>query len=126
FKLPRVLGEYEEQEVKANIGRFGPYVQLGRLFASLEEGDDPYEINLERAIVLIEKKKEAEANKYIKTFNEDVMILRGKWGPYIKYHGKNVKIPKDVEPENLTLEDCERLFEESKNKPKRGRAKKKK
>ena len=125
FKLPRVLGEYEEQAVKANIGRFGPYVQLGGLFASLEEGDDPYTINLERAIELIEKKKKAEASKIIKHFNDDAQILKGRWGPYIKIHGKNVKIPKDVEPENLTLEDCERLLEESKNKPKRkGRSKK--
>ena len=126
FKLPRVLGEYEEQPVKANIGRFGPYVQLGKLFASLEEGDDPYSIKLDRAIELIEKKRKIEANKIIKSFTEDAQILRGRWGPYIKIHGKNVKIPKDVEPENLTLEDCERLYEENKNKPKRKRGGKKK
>ena len=125
FKLPRVLGEYEEEVVKANIGRFGPYVQLGGLFASLEEEDDPYTVTLERAIELIEKKKKAEASKIIKKFNDDAQILKGRWGPYIKIHGKNVKIPKDVEPENLTLEDCERLLEESKNKPKKGRGKKK-
>ncbi|MEO0472398.1 MAG: topoisomerase C-terminal repeat-containing protein, partial [Bacteroidota bacterium] len=126
FKLPRVLGEYEEQAVKVNIGRYGPYVQLGRLFASLEDEDDPYEIQFDRAVELIEKKKKAEASKIIKKFNDDAQILNGKWGPYLKIHGSNVKIPKDVEPANLTLEDCERLYEENKNKPKRGGRKAKK
>ncbi len=119
FKLPRVLGEFEEQPVKANIGRYGPYVQLGGLFASLEEGDDPYTIGLERAIELIKLKREKEANKIIQKFNEDVQILRGRWGPYLKIHGNNVRLPKDVAPENLTLEDCERLLEEHKAKPKK-------
>ena len=126
FKLPRVVGEFEEQPVKVNIGRFGPYVQLGKLFASLEEEDDPYEIGYDRAIELIKKKREAEAYKIIMKFNDEVQILRGRWGPYIKYEGNNVKIPKDVAPENLTLEDCAKLYEESKNKPKRGRGKAKK
>lgn len=121
FKLPRVLGEFEEQPVKSNIGRFGPYVQLGGLFASLEEGDDPYTILLDRAIELIKKKREAEAKKLIKKFNDDASILQGRWGPYLKIHGKNVKIPKDVEVENLTLEDCEQLFEEFKKNPKKKR-----
>lgn len=124
FKLPRVLGEFEEQPVKANIGRFGPYVQLGRLFASLEEGDDPYTIDLERGIELIKKKREIEANKIIKTLAEDIQILRGRWGPYLKYQGTNVKIPKDVEPDTITLDDAHKLFEENKNKPKRGGKKK--
>lgn len=121
FRLPRVLGEYEEQPVKANIGRFGPYVQLGKLFASLEEGDDPYTVTYERAVELIEKKKEIERNKIIKHFDDEVQILRGRWGPYLKYQGNNVKIPKDVEPENLTREDCDRLFEEHQKNPKKGR-----
>jgi len=129
FKLPRVLGEFEEQPVKANIGRYGPYVQLEGLFASLEEEDDPYTINLERAIELIKKKREAEANKIIKKFNDETQILRGRWGPYLKIRGNNVKIPKDVAPENLTLEDCEQLLEQHNAKPKKkkkGGAKKKK
>jgi DNA topoisomerase-1 len=127
FKLPRVLGEYEDQEVKANIGRYGPYVQLDRLFASLEEEDDPYTIELDRAIELIEKKREIERNKYIKVFDDEVSILKGRWGPYIKYKKENVKIPKDVaEPANLTREDVDRLYEEHLKKPKRGKRKKKK
>ncbi|MEL6133091.1 MAG: type I DNA topoisomerase, partial [Bacteroidota bacterium] len=119
FKLPRILGEYEEEAIKANIGRFGPYVQQGGLFASMEDEDDPYTITLDRAIELIKKKKEAEAKKVIKKFNDEVQILRGRWGPYLKYKGSNVKIPKDVEPENLTLEDCDRLFEEDQKNPRK-------
>jgi len=121
FKLPRVLGEFEEQPLKANIGRYGPYVQLGGLFASLEEEDDPFTIEYDRAVELIKKKREIEANKIIKAFTDDIQILRGRWGPYLKYQGTNVKLPKDVEPENITLDDAHRLFEENKNKPKRGR-----
>lgn len=126
FKLPRILGEMEEKPVKANIGRFGPYVQLDRLFASLEEGDDVYTIGFERAKELILAKREADANKIIAILSDDAQILKGRWGPYLKIHGKNVKIPKDVAPESITLEDAEKLFEEHKTKPKRGRAKKKK
>lgn len=125
FKLPRVLGEYEEQPVKANIGRFGPYVQLGKLFVSLKE-DDPYSIELDRAIELIEAKREADKKKLIKVFNDDISILNGRWGPYIKYGKENVKIPKDVEePANLTMEDVEKLYEEHLKRPKRGKRRKK-
>ena len=121
FKLPRVLGEFEDQAVKANIGRFGPYVQLGKLFASLEDEDDPYTITLERAKELIQKKREAEANKIIKQFNEDTQILKGRWGPYLKIQGENVRLPKDINIDTIELADCERLLEEHKQKPKRGK-----
>ncbi len=126
FKLPRILGEFEETPVKVNIGRFGPYVQLEKLFASLDKEDDPYTITLDRAIELIRLKREKEANKIIKHLSDDCQILRGRWGPYIKIQGNNVKIPKDIAPENLTLEDCERLLEEHKSKPKKTKGKKKK
>ncbi|MDP5172629.1 MAG: type I DNA topoisomerase [Bacteroidia bacterium] len=122
FKLPRTLGEYEDENVKANIGRFGPYVQIGKLFVSLEEGDDVNDIELPRAIELIIAKREKEANKIMATLAEDVQILRGRWGPYLKMRGENVKIPKDVNPESITLDDAEKLFIESQSKPKRGKA----
>lgn len=127
FKLPRILGEYEETPVKAAIGRFGPYVQLDKLFASLTKEDDPYTITLDRAIELIEIKREKERNKYIKVFTDEIAILNGRWGPYIKYGKENVKIPKDIEdPKNLELEDVQKLYEEhlkKPKKPKRGRKK---
>ncbi len=123
FKLPRELGEYEGETVSANIGRFGPYIRHKNLFASLPKEDDPLSVELDRAIELIEAKKKADAEKYIKVFdeNEDVQVLKGRYGPYIKVGKKNVKIPKDKEPAELTLEECLELAE--KTPEKKGRAK---
>lgn len=112
FKLPRELGEFNGEKVSVNIGRFGPYVRFGNKFVSLktDEGDDPMTIGLARAEELIKEKIEADKNKYIKTFpeNENVQVLNGRYGPYIKIGRKNVKIPKSYEgkPEDLTLEQC--------------------
>jgi len=113
FKLPRTLGEFEGKEIDAAIGRFGPYVRWGNLFASLKKdsGDDPFTIELDRAIELVKEKQEIEKNKYIKTFDEDkdVQVLNGRYGPYIKIGRKNFKIPKDKKPEELTLEECREI-----------------
>jgi DNA topoisomerase-1 len=127
FKLPRTLGEMEGQPVKANVGRFGPYVQLGKLFASIPKDEDPMTIDFDRAVELIKEKREADAKKIIKVFpeNEDVQLLNGRWGPYLKIGKKNFKLPKDVEPEKLTLEECIEISE-NQPAPKRGRARKKK
>ncbi len=124
FKLPRVLGEYDGKEVKANIGRFGPYVQIEKTYASIPKDLDPYDIQLDKAVeLLLEKKKEAE-NRIIKEFpeNEEVFVLKGRYGPYIKVGKKNVRIPKDKEPSELTLEECLDLAEKAPAK-KRGRKK---
>src|SRR5690554_537713 len=124
FKLPREVGEYEGKTVTAAIGRFGPYVRWNGLFVSLKkaEGDDPYTVKLDRAIELIEIKKEQEKNKYIKTFEEDkdIQVLNGRYGPYIKMGRRNIKIPKDIEPKDLTLEDCKRIAEAAPEKKGRG------
>lgn len=129
FKLPREIGEYEGKEITAAIGRFGPYIKWGNLFVSLKksEGDDPFSVTKDRAVELIEIKKEQEKNKYIKVFdeNKDVQVLNGRYGPYIKYGRKNIRIPKDVKPEDLSLEDCIKLAESAPAKGKR-RTKKKK
>ncbi len=123
FKLPRTLGEYEGQAVKANIGRFGPYVQLGKLFASIPAEEDPMQITFDRAVELIEAKKEEDAKKVIKTFpeNEEVVLLNGRWGPFLKIGKKNFKLPKGVVPEDLSLEEC---IEISNNQPAPRRGKK--
>jgi DNA topoisomerase-1 len=130
FKLPRDVGTYEEKLVTAAIGRFGPYLKWNSLFISLKkaEGDDPFTVDMERAAVLIEAKKESEANKYIKVFEEDktIQVLNGRWGPYIKFGKKNIKIPKDVEPEKLTLEECKKIAAEAPAKKKVVRRAKKK
>ncbi|GAB5420278.1 MAG: type I DNA topoisomerase [Crocinitomicaceae bacterium] len=127
FKLPRTLGEMEDQPVKANVGRFGPYVQLGKLFASIPKEEDPMTIDFDRAVELIKEKREADAKKMIKVFpeNEEVQLLNGRWGPYLKIGRKNFKLPKDVEPEKLTLEQCIEISE-NQPAPRKGRAKKKK
>lgn len=124
FKLPRQLGEFEEKVVTIGVGRFGPYVRHNNKFVSLGK-IDPHEINLDQAVELILAKREADANKIIKQFpeNEDIQVLNGRWGPYIKHGKKNVKIPKDVEPKELTLEDCLKLSE---NAPAKSRGRKKK
>lgn len=126
FKLPRVVGQKEGVDIKANIGRFGPYLQLGKKYYSIPKEDDPYTVLIDRALEIIAAKDLADANKIIQTFNDDVQVLNGRWGPYIKAHKKNIKIPKGTDPKTLTLEECLKLYEEQKDKPKRGRGKKKK
>jgi len=108
MKMPRDLGTFEELPVVANIGRFGPYVLHNKKFVSIPKGEDPYTITPERAVELIHAKRESDANKTIKLFpeNEDIQILNGRFGPYIKAGKKNVKIPKGKVPAELTLEEC--------------------
>jgi len=124
FKLPRLLGQFEDGEVTVAIGRFGPYVKHDGKFASLGQEDDPYTIKLDRAIELIKAKRLADANKFIKKFdeNDNVQVLNGKYGPYIKVGKKNVKIPKGTDPASLTLEQCLNLAEKAPVKKKRRRS----
>lgn len=127
FVLPRVVGEFEGEEVKAAIGRFGPYLLHKKKFVSITKASelDPYTIKIGDAIQLIEEKRVADANKFIKEFEEeDIQVLNGRWGPYIKKGKANFKIPKDVEAEKLTLAEVLEIIE---NQPvKKGRAKAKK
>ena len=111
FDFPRLLGQFEDSDVTVAIGRFGPYVLHQSKFCSLKSTDDPATINLERAIELIEAKRTENANRTIKTFAErpDVLVLNGRFGPYIAIGKNNVKIPKGTDPATLTLEDCLKL-----------------
>ena len=106
--MPRDLGAFEDKPVVANIGRFGPYVVHDKKFVSIPKEEDPYTITPERAVELIQAKREADANRLIKGFpeNPDIQILNGRFGPYIKAGTKNVKIPKGRVPVELTLEEC--------------------
>ena len=108
FKLPRTLGEYEGKNVVVGAGRFGPYIQNNGLYASLPKTMDPMTVTLEEAIELLQKKQEAEAQKHIKKFEEEpeLEILNGRYGPYIAYKGSNYKIPKDIIPQDLSLQAC--------------------
>lgn len=111
MKMPRQMGEFEEKPVVVAIGRFGPYVLHDKKFVSIPKPDDPYTVTLDRTVELIHAKREADANRLIKAFpeNEDIQILNGRFGPYIKAGKKNVKIPKGKEPKELTLEECVEL-----------------
>jgi len=113
FKLPRAIGEYEDDDVNAAIGRFGPYIKHKSKFYSLNKDYDPHTVTLEEAIEVIEAKRKADAEKLIKIFDEnpEYQILNGRWGPYLKAGNKNVRLPKDREPDSFTLEECIELAE---------------
>ena len=115
FKLPRDLGEFENKKVTVSIGRFGPYIRHDNKFVSLGKEDDPYDINLKRAIELIDAKREKDEKSIISVFEEEpeLRVLNGRWGAYISYKKGNYKIPKKVEAEKLTLEDCMKIINDS-------------
>jgi DNA topoisomerase-1 len=125
FKLPRKLGETPDGlSVSASVGRFGPYVRYGDKYVSIRGDDDPYTIELPRALELIEEKKLADANRIILEFEEEgIQVLNGRYGPYITDKAKNARVPKDREPKSLTLEECQELLAAA---PARGRRNKKK
>jgi DNA topoisomerase-1 len=113
FKLPRTLGQLEGKDVKASIGRFGPYIQYDKLFVSIPKDKDPYTINFEDAQTLIKEKAEKDAARIIQHFEaEDIQVLNGRYGPYIKKGKDNYKIPKDKSAEHLTLEDIQLIIGE--------------
>jgi DNA topoisomerase-1 len=121
FKMPRILGELEDKPVKANIGRFGPYIQHDKLFVSIPKEEDVMEIEIERAVELVLAKRQADLDRIIKKFEEDpsIQILNGRWGPFIKSGKNNFKLPKDLEdPSKLTLEEVNHIME---NQPAKGR-----
>ncbi len=111
FKMPKKVGLFEDKEVTIGIGRFGPYIRHDSVFTSLTKEDDPYTVTLERSIELILAKREKDANKLIKAFEESelVKILNGRWGPYIAYGKLNLKIPKGTEATTLTYEDIVKI-----------------
>ncbi|MCB9224281.1 MAG: type I DNA topoisomerase [Crocinitomicaceae bacterium] len=119
FKFPKVIGQFEGKDVKVNKGRFGPYVQIDKTFVSIKEanGDTMESMTIERAIELIEAKREEDKNKVIKIFDEnnDVQLLNGRYGAYLKIGKNNFRLPKNVEPSELTYEQC---IEISENQPK--------
>jgi len=108
FKLPRVIGSFEDKEMTAAIGRFGPYIKHGSSFYSIPKTDDPMSITEDRAVEIMLSKRKADAEKLIKSFpeNPDVLVLNGRWGAYLAIGKNNFKIPKDKTPANLTLQEC--------------------
>ncbi len=109
FELPRLVGTTEDgQDISANIGRFGPYIQVGKLYVSLKE-DDPREITEAKARELYAAKLQAEAEKHIADFG-DVKVLNGRFGPYVTDGKKNAKIPKDTDPKTITAEQAREML----------------
>jgi DNA topoisomerase-1 len=117
FKLPRVVGEFEGKEMKVAIGRFGPYISQNSKFVSLKKEDDPMTVTFDRCVELVLAKRQSDIDKYIKSFpeNPEVQVLNGKFGPYLVVDKNNYKLPKDIDPKNLTLEECLAIAADPKN-----------
>jgi len=114
FLMPRALGQDKDEDVSVGIGRFGPFAKRGSTYASLKKEDDPYTIDLARAVFLIEEKEEIARNRIIKEFEgSEIQVLNGRFGPYISDGKMNGKIPKDREPASLTLAEVQQLMEET-------------
>ncbi|MEY3058821.1 MAG: type topoisomerase [Bacteroidota bacterium] len=126
FKLPRILGDFEKEQIQVNIGRFGPYLAHDKKFYSLPKEFDPYEIKLEEAIPLIEEKRKAKDERTIKVFEkEKIQLLKGPYGPYIKKGLRNFPIPKEKQDDvqSLTIEEVQALIEHAIANPSRGKRK---
>lgn len=119
FELPRSVGEFEEKDVSVGTGRFGPYIKHNGKFISLPKGYDPYSVDLDSAISLIEDKRKKDAEKIIKTFTEDadLQILNGRYGPYIAYKKTNYKIPKGTVPADLDFDAAMKIVKATGEKP---------
>lgn len=121
FNFPRTIGNYENEEMIVAIGRFGPFVKHMNAFYSIPKDEDPSTVDESRAIEIIEEKRKKDREKIIREFkeNENVKVLRGRFGPYISINKQNFKIPKGTDPETLSLEDCIKISEDPKNTPKK-------
>ncbi|MFN5876080.1 MAG: topoisomerase C-terminal repeat-containing protein, partial [Ignavibacteria bacterium] len=111
FKFPRVIGLFEDYPMEVKLGRFGPYIEHNKAFYSLPKEDDPYSVQGPRGIEVILARRQKIEENTIKIFPEDdnVKILKGRWGPFIKVGKQNVRIPKDTDAASLTLEECLQL-----------------
>ena len=121
FDFPRILGEYEGKEVVVAVGRFGPYIRHDNKFYSLAKTDNPALVECDRAIEIINEKRQKDLDNIILTFDQDpeLKVLNGRFGPYISYKKSNYKIAKSIDPAKLTYEQCMAIVEDPKNAPKK-------
>jgi DNA topoisomerase I len=121
FKMPRNLGEFEGNDILVGIGKYGPYIRFDNKFYSVPKTEDPYSIGAEKAKEIIIEGREKDKKREIKRFNEDtdMVILNGKYGPYIAYKKKNYRIPKSLEPESLSYDKCLEIIQKSTSKRKK-------
>ena len=127
FDFPRDLGEYEGKEITVAVGRFGPYVKHDNKFYSLAKTDNPSLVEYDRAVEIINEKRQKDLDNIILTFDQDpeMRVMNGRFGPYIAYKKTNYKIAKTVDPNTLTYEQCLSIVEDPKNAPKKRMVKKK-
>jgi DNA topoisomerase-1 len=113
--LPRLIGSYNDEKVTAAIGRFGPYIKYGSLFASIPKDKDLFAIDIAEAIEIILAKQKAEAEKLMRSFKEDkdLEILKGRWGPYISYKKDNYKFPKEADAVAMPYAEIMKIIESS-------------
>jgi DNA topoisomerase-1 len=122
FKLPRLVGQTADgQDIKANVGRFGPYIQVGKLFVSMKE-HDPRDVTLNEALALYADKLKSEAEKNIADFGDGIKVLNGRYGPYITDGKKNAKIPKDTDAKSIDHKTAKQLLKDAPAKGKSRRA----
>ena len=118
FALPRTVGKLDGEDVVIGIGKFGAYVRVGKTFASLGKGDDPYTVSYDRAVEILAAQKQQQelAAKPLKTFAEDkdLLIKNGRYGAYIAYKGNNYRLPKNAKPQEVTYDECKRIISTSK------------
>ncbi|MBQ4276609.1 MAG: type I DNA topoisomerase [Bacteroidaceae bacterium] len=122
FKLPRTLGKYNDAEVTVGIGKYGPYIQHNHQYATIPSNLDPMTITMEQAVEVLNAKQQAEAQKHIKTFDEEpeLEVRNGRFGPYLLYKGSNYKLPKNInEPEQLTVKQCLEIIKTQESKKKK-------
>jgi DNA topoisomerase-1 len=125
FKLPRTVGQTADgQDIKANIGRFGPYIQVGKLYVSIKP-NDPLTITEAEALKYYKEKLEKEANKYIHQFESGISVINGPFGPYITDGTKNVRIAKTIDPTKLTEAECKEMIDKAPARKKRAVRRKK-
>lgn len=119
FKLPKKVGLFEDKEMTAAIGRFGPYIRHDSSFYSIPKGIDPLDVTEEQAIEIIKEKRQKDIEKIIRVFDEnpDAQIEKGRWGPFIRFGKQNLKIPKGVEVDAITYEDVLKWAESDPKKP---------
>ena len=124
FKLPRKLGELDGKTMTVGAGRFGPYIYYNQFYTSIPKDKDPLTLSYEEAVILVKAKMEADTKKHIKSFEKEpgLEILNGRFGPYITFNKSNYKIPKDKNPQDLTLEECKAIIEEADKKPAKPKA----
>ena len=134
FELPKDLGEFEDKTVSVGIGKFGPYIRHDNKYISIPKDINPHEISLEEAIQLIDEKREEDRRRILRTFTEnpELQMLNGRFGPYLSKGGKNYKLPRSKNLEELSYEECVEIMnaadattDDGEKKPRRGRYSKK-